>query len=115
MSIVKRVRRPIRSESQPTIGEPKKMPTSVDAAMSPLHTGVRPRSAVISGRTTAMMPRSKPSRPSPIAVAAVIRRSMPMSRPATGGATLSRSEQLRTASRYANMPRSTYCMIPPLR
>jgi hypothetical protein len=31
------------------------------------------------------------------------------------GATLSRSEQLRTASRYANMPRSTYCMMPPLR
>ena len=39
MSIVNRVRRPIRSESHPTIGEPKKMPTSVDAAMSPLHTG----------------------------------------------------------------------------
>ena len=52
---------PIRSESHPHVGEPKKMPTSVDAAMSPLHTGVRPRSAVISGRTTAMMPRSKPS------------------------------------------------------
>jgi hypothetical protein len=35
--------------------------------------------------------------------------------PPPGGATLSRSEQLRTASRYANMPRSTYCMMPPLR
>jgi hypothetical protein len=76
MSIVNRVRRPIRSESHPTIGEPKKIPTSVEAAMSPLQTGVRPRSFVISGSTTAMMPRSKPSSPSPIAVAAVIRRSV---------------------------------------
>jgi hypothetical protein len=42
MSIVKRVRRPMRSASLPTSGEPKKIPTSVDAAMSPLQTGVRP-------------------------------------------------------------------------
>jgi len=120
--------RPMRSASLPTSGEPKKIPTSVDAAMSPLQTGVRPRSVVISGRTTAMMPRSKPSRPSPIAVAHVIRRSIPMSRPATGGdakpygarpharaETSARALVPLAGVQPRSIPRSTYCMIPPLR
>ena len=58
MSMLNSVRRPIRSDSRPATGAPTKIPMSVDAAMRPDHSGVSPRSWVMSTSTTLMTPRS---------------------------------------------------------
>ncbi len=78
-SKMKILRRPNRSVRYPKMGPPKKIPAKEAAPISPSCTGERPNSVVMKGSTTLMTPRSYPSRPSPNAVAVVIRSRKPLS------------------------------------
>jgi hypothetical protein len=73
-SIVNRFLRPNRSLSRPTSGAPKKRPMSDEAPINPSSTEVVFNSVLMEGNTTARMPRSKPSTPSPQAQVRVTRR-----------------------------------------